>query len=286
MADIFIAYASEDKERIKPIAEELKKIGWSVFWDHTIPTGETWQSYIKKAIDDSRCMLLVWSFTAVNLEKHFWLSEEAVAGRAKNILLPLKIDLVEPPFGYTTLQTVNLSNWKKNSSDPEFQKLVRDITLKIDSSETHPKEPDPVKVLPAWLIVLVATVAVFILIFFAPVAYKFLVSSSRDVTPPRVDALKPRETKLDTVKVVAVKVAEEKPAEKKLTKEPHARKEVIKEKIIVPPTNVGVPKTSEIPERQMKIGEDYGGGKIAFIDSTGNHGLIAARTDLPGGDGC
>ncbi|MEI6758544.1 MAG: DUF1566 domain-containing protein [Chlorobium sp.] len=32
----------------------------------------------------------------------------------------------------------------------------------------------------------------------------------------------------------------------------------------------------------LQIGEKYGGGKIVYIDATGNHGLIAAKADLPG----
>jgi hypothetical protein len=31
----------------------------------------------------------------------------------------------------------------------------------------------------------------------------------------------------------------------------------------------------------LTIGDDYGGGKIAWIDSTGRHGMIAAKADLP-----
>ena len=32
----------------------------------------------------------------------------------------------------------------------------------------------------------------------------------------------------------------------------------------------------------LKIGDEYGGGKIADIDATCKHGLIAAKADLPG----
>ena len=41
MGDIFISYAREDRNRIKPLAEALEKQGWSVFWDRTIPAGQT-----------------------------------------------------------------------------------------------------------------------------------------------------------------------------------------------------------------------------------------------------
>ena len=33
MADIFIGYASEDRSRVKPLAEALEELGQSVWWD-------------------------------------------------------------------------------------------------------------------------------------------------------------------------------------------------------------------------------------------------------------
>lgn len=33
----------------------------------------------------------------------------------------------------------------------------------------------------------------------------------------------------------------------------------------------------------MEIGAEYGGGKIAWIDASGEHGLIAAKADIQGG---
>ena len=35
------------------------------------------------------------------------------------------------------------------------------------------------------------------------------------------------------------------------------------------------------PSTTLKIGDKYGGGKVAWLDSTGKHGLIAAEADLP-----
>lgn len=42
MADIFLSYASEDRERIVPLARLLEGCGWSVFWDRKTPIGVTW----------------------------------------------------------------------------------------------------------------------------------------------------------------------------------------------------------------------------------------------------
>jgi TIR domain len=42
MSDIFISYASEDRERLLPLVNPLEKTGRSVCWDRSIPAGKTW----------------------------------------------------------------------------------------------------------------------------------------------------------------------------------------------------------------------------------------------------
>ena len=54
MSDIFISYASEDRERIQPLVRALEQAGWSVFWDRTIPAGKTWREVIGGEIRDAR----------------------------------------------------------------------------------------------------------------------------------------------------------------------------------------------------------------------------------------
>ena len=46
MTDIFISYCREDQARVLPISEALKAMGWSVFMDVNIQTGERWDQVI------------------------------------------------------------------------------------------------------------------------------------------------------------------------------------------------------------------------------------------------
>jgi hypothetical protein len=61
MADIFISYVREDQVRIQPIVRALENRAWSVFWDRHIPVGQTWRSYIGKALSDASCVVVAWS---------------------------------------------------------------------------------------------------------------------------------------------------------------------------------------------------------------------------------
>ena len=40
MADVFISYASEDRERVKPIVGSIEDAGFSVWWDRRIGAWE------------------------------------------------------------------------------------------------------------------------------------------------------------------------------------------------------------------------------------------------------
>src|SRR5262245_64221138 len=63
--DIFISYAREDESRVRALVGALETAGWAVFWDRQIPTGSTWRGHIGRALDDARCILVVWSKASV-----------------------------------------------------------------------------------------------------------------------------------------------------------------------------------------------------------------------------
>jgi len=113
MVDIFISYAREDIERVRPIVKELEKLGWSVFWDTKIQPGDNWPIEITEALKSSRCVLVFWSFASVDFKIHHWIRAEAEFGRKKGILVPLLLDEVEIPIEFSHLQAADLSGWKK-----------------------------------------------------------------------------------------------------------------------------------------------------------------------------
>ncbi len=130
MADIFISYARKDLKRVEPIVKELQKRGWSVFWDLEIPPGETWRSYIKKRLDESRCVLVVWSHISITSK---WVIAEADEAKKRGILVPVRLDAVEPPFGLSHIHAADLSEWKNNRSHQEFGQLIVAIEDKISN---------------------------------------------------------------------------------------------------------------------------------------------------------
>ena len=68
MADIFISYSSEDKTRVKTIAEALEQKGWSVWWDRQIPVGQRFDTVIEQDLCQATCVIVIWSLCSVYSE--------------------------------------------------------------------------------------------------------------------------------------------------------------------------------------------------------------------------
>jgi len=130
MSDIFISYAREDERRVKLIVKHLESFGWSVFWDRHIPGGKLWPAYLADRIDKSRCMLVIWSRYSVSSE---FVLEEASRGKDRNILVPVRIDSVQPPFGFGLRQVIDLQAWGNDAAHPQFRKIIDTLNLMLPS---------------------------------------------------------------------------------------------------------------------------------------------------------
>ena len=47
MADIFLSYAREDRQKAESIARVLRDAGWSVWWDRSILPGSSFEQVIE-----------------------------------------------------------------------------------------------------------------------------------------------------------------------------------------------------------------------------------------------
>lgn len=138
MTDIFISYARKDRDRVKILAHALKSHGWSVFWDPTIPPGATWRDTISAAVSAARCVIVIWSEASVQSN---WVSEEAEEGRKRQVLVPVRIDKVDPPLGFRHVQAANLVGWSGNESAEAFLQLVAAITEILSRQQNATQTP-------------------------------------------------------------------------------------------------------------------------------------------------
>jgi hypothetical protein len=72
-------------------------------------------------------VIVVWSEMSVGPAGEF-VHDEAKRGKARGVLVPLRIDHVTEPLGFGELQSLDLEGWRGNPRDPRFQNLV--VTVK------------------------------------------------------------------------------------------------------------------------------------------------------------
>jgi len=63
--DVFLSYSRADTERIRPLVDALRNLGYSVFFDvQSIDPGEEWKKRLDRSIRGARTLILCWSANA------------------------------------------------------------------------------------------------------------------------------------------------------------------------------------------------------------------------------
>ena len=138
MGDIFLSYASEDRDRVRLVADGLTASGLSVWWDRHLPAGRTYIHEIGKALRAARCVVVLWSRASVESD---WVLEEATDARSRKVLLPALIEDVHPPVGFATLHAVDLIHWDGSAQSPDFRKLLDDMARLLDPNAAPAMPP-------------------------------------------------------------------------------------------------------------------------------------------------
>jgi len=120
MADVFISYASEDRDRARSVADALSARGWSVWWDRQIPLGKSFDEVIEQQIAAAKCVIVLWSAVSVAKE---WVRNETAEGKRRGILLPVFLEPVDAPLQFRSLNGADLMDWQGELTNPEFQRL-------------------------------------------------------------------------------------------------------------------------------------------------------------------
>jgi adenylate cyclase len=148
MADIFLSYAADDRERVRPLVAFLEAEGWSVWWDRQIAPGEVWDREIEEAVELASCVIVVWSQASVASD---WVRSEANEGLSRHRLVPVLIDNVRPPMVFRSIQSSFLIGWPSRESQRElFQLLatVRKIVEGEGPAELSRREQKSIAVMP------------------------------------------------------------------------------------------------------------------------------------------
>jgi hypothetical protein len=170
MNDIFISYASPDRNTAELLAKEFIQRGWSVWWDRQIPPGKSYDEIIENALNSTRCVIVLWSKDSVISR---WVKTEAAEAAAKNFLVPVLIDKVQIPLEFKRIEAADLTDWQGNSPHIEFEQLLKTVadmlgngtqtsTIKQPLSKTKSQSQQWWKRLPSIKSIVVTTILVSI----------------------------------------------------------------------------------------------------------------------------
>jgi TIR domain len=146
MADVFISYAGEDRDRVGPLAHALEAQGWSVWWDRHIVAGQTFDQVIERELTSAKSIVTLWSTSSVASE---WVRNEAGVAAERGVLVPALIDRVALPLEFRRKQTVDLVGWDGSTTHEGFQALCRGIAS-AHGGVPPPRETTTVHQRPWW----------------------------------------------------------------------------------------------------------------------------------------
>lgn len=153
MADVFISYAREDRERAREIAHLIEQRGFNVWWDRDLVPGESYSEVIETELDQAHAVIVLWSEFS---RKSHWVRDEAAVGRDRNRLVPITVDASTPPLGFRQIHTVSAAALASDArtQDVFFSSLT---SLRGDSAAPLPPEQSAPQTTPGAVLAGVTT---------------------------------------------------------------------------------------------------------------------------------
>ena len=135
--DIFISYARQDRPAARIFAERFTAEGFSVWWDASLHSGETFDEVIEQRLRDARAVVVLWSPRSVASR---WVRAEATLADRRNKLVPAIIEPCDRPIVFELTHTADLSDWHGDTSDPRWQTYVEDLHRMLDRAREREAE--------------------------------------------------------------------------------------------------------------------------------------------------
>lgn len=130
VADVFISYANQDRACAHRLANALIAVGWSVWWDRKIITGQAFDQVIERELETAKSVVVLWSEHSVASE---WVKNEAEVASQRGVLVPASVESVKLPLEFRRKQTAQLVGWNGDPSHSGFQALCEGISATLGS---------------------------------------------------------------------------------------------------------------------------------------------------------
>ncbi len=132
MADVFISYASEDRDRVRPLAEALIGRGFNVWWDRALAAGQDYTAIIERELRSARAVIVVWTRGSA---ASTFVRDEAGRARDEGRLVPVLLDRVDIPLGFGSFQAEDFTRWNGGSNAPQMQLLEEVLRARLSGRD-------------------------------------------------------------------------------------------------------------------------------------------------------
>lgn len=121
MADIFISYSRNDRERCTAIRNALTALKVDVWSDAGIGAGSHFDREIEREIAAAKALLVLWSEHSVESD---WVRNEARTGKEENRLIATQIGECQLPLEFRSVQAELLRDGTEGSADPAWLNIL------------------------------------------------------------------------------------------------------------------------------------------------------------------
>src|SRR5215468_57161 len=109
MADIFISYSKQDQDEAHLLAAFLEAEGYSVWWDTSLLSGDSFRKVIMTELGRARAVIVAWTENSIQSD---WVMSEAGRAHADRKLIPVKARTVSykdipPPFDNMHVENID-----------------------------------------------------------------------------------------------------------------------------------------------------------------------------------
>lgn len=129
MADLFISYSRNDRERCAVIRDALNALKVNVWSDARIGAGSSFDREIEREIAAARALLVLWSTDSVESD---WVRNEARTGKEENRLVATQINECQLPLEFRSVQAELLPDGAEGSAHSAWLKLLSRIGELVD----------------------------------------------------------------------------------------------------------------------------------------------------------
>ncbi len=129
MADIFISYSRNDRDRCTAIRDHLEALKVSVWFDAGIGAGSSFDREIEREIEAAKALLVLWTEESVESD---WVRNEARTGKERSGLIAVQLRECQLPLEFRSVQAEVLEEGAEGTDNLVWLNILTRIGELLD----------------------------------------------------------------------------------------------------------------------------------------------------------